>query len=40
MNTVYGAPDRIATLAKDLVAHWEQRRELMKPFSSAAPARR
>ncbi|MCZ4103423.1 type I restriction endonuclease subunit R [Streptomyces sp. H39-C1] len=31
MNTVYGAPDRIATLANDLIAHWEKRRELMKP---------
>lgn len=31
MNTVYGAPDRVATLADDLIAHWEQRRELMKP---------
>jgi type I restriction enzyme R subunit len=31
MNTVYGAPDRIRTLATDLVAHWEQRRALMKP---------
>jgi type I restriction enzyme R subunit len=31
MNTVYGAPDRIATLADDLIAHWEQRRSLMEP---------
>ncbi|MEU8671323.1 type I restriction endonuclease subunit R [Streptomyces anulatus] len=31
MNTVYGAPGRIATLADDLVAHWETRRELVKP---------
>ncbi|MFJ2161265.1 type I restriction endonuclease subunit R [Streptomyces sp. NPDC087856] len=31
MNTVYGADDRIATLADDLIAHWEQRRELVKP---------
>ncbi|MFD4942096.1 type I restriction endonuclease subunit R [Streptomyces sp. NPDC058409] len=31
MNTVYGAPDRIATLADDLIEHWEKRRELMKP---------
>lgn len=31
MNTVYGAPDRIAKLADDLVAHWEERRELVKP---------
>jgi type I restriction enzyme R subunit len=31
MNTVYGAPDRVETLAKDLVEHWENRRELVKP---------
>lgn len=31
MNTVYGAPGRIATLADDLIAHWETRRELVKP---------
>jgi type I restriction enzyme R subunit len=31
MNTVYGAPDRVETLAKDLVEHWEKRRELMRP---------
>lgn len=31
MTNVYGAPDRVATLAKDLVAHWEARRELMRP---------
>ncbi|GLY32524.1 type I restriction endonuclease subunit R [Kineosporia sp. NBRC 101731] len=31
MNTVYGAPERIATFAGDLVAHWETRRELVKP---------
>jgi type I restriction enzyme R subunit len=31
MNTVYGAPDRVDTLAKDLVEHWETRRELMRP---------
>ncbi|MGW0769730.1 type I restriction endonuclease subunit R [Streptomyces sp. NPDC002676] len=31
MTTVYGAPDRIAALADDLVAHWERRRELMRP---------
>ncbi|WP_217209963.1 type I restriction endonuclease subunit R [Streptomyces sp. AC550_RSS872] len=31
MNTVYGADDRIAKLADDLIAHWEQRRELVKP---------
>jgi type I restriction enzyme R subunit len=31
MNTIYGAPDRIATLADDLIAHWEKRRELVRP---------
>lgn len=31
MTTVYGAPDRVETLAKDLVEHWEKRRELMRP---------
>ncbi|MBK3645123.1 type I restriction endonuclease subunit R, partial [Streptomyces sp. MBT33] len=31
MNTVYGAQSRIAELADDLIAHWEQRRELAKP---------
>ena len=31
MTGVYGAPDRIRTLAEDLVSHWEQRRELMRP---------
>ncbi|MFD5753337.1 type I restriction endonuclease subunit R [Streptomyces sp. NPDC127033] len=31
MNTVYGAPDRVAKLADDLIAHWEQRRELIRP---------
>ncbi|MCC5581785.1 type I restriction endonuclease subunit R [Microtetraspora sp. AC03309] len=31
MTNVYGAPDRIRTLAADLVAHWEQRSELMRP---------
>ncbi|WP_263167198.1 type I restriction endonuclease subunit R [Streptomyces sp. SCSIO ZS0520] len=31
MNTLYGAEDRIAKLADDLIAHWEQRRELVKP---------
>ncbi|NEA34303.1 type I restriction endonuclease subunit R [Streptomyces sp. SID13031] len=31
MNTIYGAPDRLAKLADDLIAHWEQRRDLVKP---------
>lgn len=32
VNAVYGAEDRLAELAKDLVAHWEQRREAVAPF--------
>lgn len=32
VNAVYGAPERIETLAADLVRHWEERRERMKPF--------
>jgi type I restriction enzyme, R subunit len=32
VNAVYGAPQRIATLAEDLVTHWEERRERMLPF--------
>ncbi|MGP6178555.1 type I restriction endonuclease subunit R [Microbacterium sp. A196] len=32
VNAVYGAPQRIATLAEDLVSHWEERRERMLPF--------
>ncbi|MEU6265898.1 hypothetical protein [Saccharopolyspora shandongensis] len=31
MNAVYGAEDRVQTLTEDLVAHWEKRRELMRP---------
>ncbi|MDQ1248138.1 MAG: type restriction enzyme subunit [Actinomycetota bacterium] len=31
MTNVYGAPGRVATLAQDLVTHWETRRELMRP---------
>ncbi|MFY1696722.1 type I restriction endonuclease subunit R [Solwaraspora sp. WMMA2101] len=31
LNTIYGAPDRVETLAKDLVDHWEERRTLMEP---------
>ncbi|MFJ4414261.1 type I restriction endonuclease subunit R [Streptomyces sp. NPDC088925] len=31
LNTIYGAPNRIAKLADDLIEHWEGRRELMKP---------
>jgi len=32
VNAVYGAPGRIKILAVDLVKHWEERRERMKPF--------
>ncbi|MEU4215890.1 type I restriction endonuclease subunit R [Actinoplanes sp. NPDC026623] len=31
MNIIYGAPDRLRTLAEDLVSHWEARRELVSP---------
>lgn len=31
MNTIYGAPERIDTLADDLIEHWELRRELIRP---------
>ena len=34
VNAVYGAPQRISALAQDLVAHWEARRELMRPMIS------
>lgn len=32
VNAVYGAPARLATLAADIVAHWEIRRERMRPL--------
>ena len=32
INAVYGAPARLATLAADIVAHWEVRRERMRPL--------
>jgi type I restriction enzyme R subunit len=32
INAVYGAPARLATLAGDLVAHWEARSERMRPL--------
>jgi type I restriction enzyme R subunit len=40
VNAVYGAPARLAALAEDLVSHWENRREQMRPFLSSpgAPA--
>lgn len=30
INAVYGAPDRLAKLAKDLVKHWENRRSAVE----------
>jgi len=32
INAVYGAPARLATLAADIVAHWETRRARMRPL--------
>lgn len=32
VNAVYGAPERLAALAEDLVAHWELRRDQMRSF--------
>lgn len=32
VNAVYGAPERLEALAADLVKHWEERRERMRPF--------
>ena len=32
MNALYGAPDRLRTLAADLVAHWEARSDQMRKF--------
>lgn len=32
INAVYGAPERIAVLADDIIAHWEERRERMRTF--------
>ncbi|EEW48996.1 type I site-specific deoxyribonuclease, HsdR family [Corynebacterium efficiens YS-314] len=32
VNAVYGAPDRLAILAQDLVTHWEQRHRAVAPF--------
>jgi len=34
INTVYGAPERLAALAADLVEHWERRSGQMRPFIS------
>ena len=35
VNAVYGAPERIAALAEDLVGHWENRSAQMQKFISA-----
>ena len=32
VNAVYGAPERIAALAEDIVAHWEERRAQLAKF--------
>lgn len=32
INTIYGAPERLRTLAADIVSHWEQRQKFMTPF--------
>uniref|UniRef100_UPI0026282FE2 type I restriction endonuclease subunit R n=1 Tax=Micropruina sp. TaxID=2737536 RepID=UPI0026282FE2 len=32
INAVYGAPARLATLAEDIVEHWETRRQRMRPL--------
>ncbi|MCT2006810.1 type I restriction endonuclease subunit R [Micrococcus lylae] len=31
LETIYGAPQRLETLADDLVKHWEDRRDAMRP---------
>lgn len=36
VNAVYGAPARLERLADDLVKHWEDRRERMRPFIDAS----
>lgn len=32
LETIYGSPGRLRTLAEDLVRHWENRKEAMRPF--------
>ncbi|MGI8681237.1 MAG: type I restriction endonuclease subunit R, partial [Mycobacteriales bacterium] len=32
VNAVYGAPERVANLAQDIVTHWEVRRSLVEKF--------
>lgn len=35
INAVYGAPERVRTLAKDIIDHWEQRSGSMRQFISS-----
>ena len=35
INAVYGAPARLATLAADILEHWERRAEAMQPYISS-----
>lgn len=32
INAIYGAPERLAKLAEDIVSHWDARSEAMRPF--------
>lgn len=32
LEALYGSPERLRTLAEDFVAHWERRREAMRPM--------
>lgn len=32
MTSIYGAPDRVDKLARDLVEHWEERSKLVRPY--------
>jgi type I restriction enzyme, R subunit len=32
INAIYGAPERLAKLADDIVTHWESRSDAMRPF--------
>jgi type I restriction enzyme R subunit len=35
INAVYGAPARVAALAADILKHWDERSEVMRPFISS-----
>ncbi|MEV6411030.1 type I restriction endonuclease subunit R [Kribbella sp. NPDC051718] len=35
INAVYGAPARLAALAADILEHWDERSEVMRPFISS-----